>query len=220
MPHEATSLLRPELTELPLRMRGLPIDERGYPVPWFVPFIDGQPEFRMADAYRRSLAMSRGLCWVCGGTLGQHKVFLLGPMCGISRTTLEPPCHLQCAEWSVRNCPFLSRPHMVRRGREEVRELSDGNTPGEMIERNPGVTLLWRTRTWETFRDGRGGKLIRVGVPEVVEWWAEGRAATRAEIEHSITTGLPALTAMAAGDTRELSMIEASLAELRKLMPD
>jgi hypothetical protein len=38
--------LRPELTELPLRMRGLPLDERGYPVPWFVAWIDGKPEFR------------------------------------------------------------------------------------------------------------------------------------------------------------------------------
>jgi len=35
--------LRESLPSLPLAMRGLPRDHRGYPVPWFVAWVDGKP---------------------------------------------------------------------------------------------------------------------------------------------------------------------------------
>ena len=54
-------------------------------------------------------------CWVCGDPLGVHLTFPIGPMCALNRTISEPPSHHECASWSARNCPFLSRPHMVRR---------------------------------------------------------------------------------------------------------
>jgi hypothetical protein len=34
--------------------------------------------------------------------------FVVGPMCGINRNSAEPPSHKECAQWSARNCPFLS----------------------------------------------------------------------------------------------------------------
>ena len=37
------------LPPMPSRIAALPVDERGYPVPWFVAWIDGKPEFRCAD---------------------------------------------------------------------------------------------------------------------------------------------------------------------------
>jgi hypothetical protein len=131
--------------------------------------------------------------------LGNWLTFVIGPMCGITRTTGEPPCHLDCARWSARNCPFLSRPHMVRRedGLPDNIEIA-----GIAISRNPGVTLLWTTRTFDVFDDGNGKGLISVGDPERVEWWAEGRPATREEVEHSVETGIPILQGLAEQDER------------------
>src|SRR5215831_3288717 len=110
-----TTPLRSELTELPRRLKALPVDARGYPVPWFVAWHDGVPDFRIADTAKWRRAVRERRCWVCGDRLGRYLAFVIGPMCGINRTTTEPPLHRECAEWSVMNCPFLVRPHAKRR---------------------------------------------------------------------------------------------------------
>lgn len=187
--------LRPELEPLPARLQVLPV-ARGYPVPWFVAWIDGGPEFRMVEAGKRDKAIIERRCWVCGDHLGRYMTFVLGPMCGINRTSAEPPCHLECAQWSARNCPFLSRPNMERREDEFTAQASP--VPGFMIRRNPGVTLLWTTRSYDLFDDGKGGVLLSIGDPTCLEWYAKGRPATRDEVVESVLTGLPILTDIAA----------------------
>lgn len=187
--------IRPELAELPRHMRALPVDRRGYPVPWFVDWVNGEPEFRAMDPDKWRYAMRVGACWVCGSPLGRHRVFVIGPMCAVNRVTSEPPSHADCAEWSAVNCPFLSRPHMVRR--ED--DLSNSETlvataAGCPITRNPGVALLWYTTggAYSTFHAG-GGKMPLIHLdadPDRVAWFAEGRPATRAEVEASIDSGL------------------------------
>lgn len=211
--------LRPELEPLPARLVDLPVDpERGYPVPWFVEWIDGKPEFRVMSLEKWSRAIKERLCWVCGKRLGTYMAFVIGPMCGINRTTSEPPCHLTCAQWSARNCPFLSRPHMVRREDELTSRAAD-NTAGYMLKRNPGVTLVWITRAFQLFRDGKGGMLIEVGEPMSVEWWCEGRPAKRAEVEDSIRTGLPALEELAKAEPGGMEHLEKCKRRLARLLP-
>lgn len=199
-----TTALRPELETLPPRLRKLPVDARGYPVPWFVAWVDGPdgpetvPEFRAMDARKFRRAIKERLCWVCGEALGRWLAFPIGPMCAITRTISEPPSHLECAEWSVRNCPFLSQPRQVRR---EDGLPDDVEAPGGIaIMRNPGVMCLWVTRSYEVFNDGHGKPLITIGEPERVAWWREGRAATREEVEASVTSGFPSLMSAAQAD--------------------
>jgi LAGLIDADG-like domain len=98
-----TQQLHPGLEAVPDRLKKLPV-YRGYPVPWFVDWIGDVPEFRAMDGDKWHLAINNKLCWVCGEQLGRFMTFVVGPMCGINRTTSEPPCHLECAQWSVRNC--------------------------------------------------------------------------------------------------------------------
>lgn len=69
--------------------------------------------------------------------------------------------------------------------------------PGIPILRNPGVTLLWITKTFTLFRGPDRQFLIRVGDTEEVHWYAEGRRATRAEVDASIEGGLPKLAELA-----------------------
>jgi hypothetical protein len=216
--------IRPELEALPARLRKLPLDERGYPVPWFVAWTDeGKPEFRAMDGQKFVRAIQEKLCWVCGERLGVHVCFVAGCMCGVNRTSAEPPCHVECAQWSARNCPFLSNPQMVRREDAVVDNAKfREETAGFAIARNPGVTMLWITRSYEVFRDPVHADrryLIQMGEPERVEWCKEGRPATRAEVDESIATGLPNLEALARTERGGLEALDHCVRRLERWLP-
>src|SRR5947207_1774914 len=189
--------MRPELTPLPYRMQRLPLDERQYPVPFFVAYLDGKPDFRVMDLEKWKRAVSERRCWICGDPLGSYLCFVIGPMCAINRTTSEPPCHRECARWAAINCPFLARPHMDRREAKQLQAAGAESLGGVGLARNPGVTLIWITQSYQIYKPAGGGRLIEVGDPIAWEWWAEGRTATRAEVEESIRTGLPHLEEIA-----------------------
>jgi len=210
--------LRGDLEDLPLRMMHLQVDERGYPVPWFVPIVDGKPEFRAMDVEKLVSAVKERRCWVCGDLLGGYMAFTIGPMCGVNRISAEPPSHRQCASWSARNCPFLSNPESIRRegGTEKICD----NPAGVMLKRNPGVTLIWVTRQYQVIDDGSGKPLFAIGAAHEVEWWCRGRRATRAEVEESVATGLPSLRALAEKDGPEaVKTLNVLLGLLRAMMP-
>lgn len=198
----STMPLRPELPPLPPRMRGLPIDERGYPVPYFVAIIDGRPDHRVADAAKRTLCMRFRRCWLCGGPLGVFEAFVVGPMCIVNRVSSEPASHRECAEYAIKACPFLMRPKAHRR---EAGMPEDRSHAGFMIERNPGVTALWMTKGTRFFKSGNG-VLVDIGEPTEVLWFCEGRGATRAEVLESIETGMPALDAMCTDATSKVAL--------------
>lgn len=204
---------------MPLRIQRLARDARGFPVPWFVQWFNqetrepceygyGTPDFRVADMRKLGKAITQRRCWVCGEVMGNHRVFVIGPMCVVNKVTSEPANHRDCAEWSARACPFLSRPRMRRNEKDTPEAATD--PAGFFIERNPGVVCLYETAYAKPFRPHAGGKgiLFRLGDPVRVDWWAEGRKATREEVEHSIATGFPALEKMAQLDGAE------SIAEL------
>lgn len=187
-----------ETLQMPPRMRRLPLDKHNRPVPWFVTWFDGVPDFRVADPVKMREAHRLKLCWVCGQARGAHLGFVLGPMCGINRTTSEPPAHVDCATYSARACPFLSNPAMRRRDRNLPAEYVEA--AGMPIARNPGVALVWVTRSYAPFRvpkEHGGGTLFGIGAAERVEWWARGRPATHAEVLASLDAGMPTLRATA-----------------------
>ena len=180
--------------EMPRRIASLPRDHRGFPVPWFVAWVNGEPDFRCVAEGRVAEALRSKVCWVCGEPLGRYMTFVTGPLTAVNGTAAEPPAHHDCAEDSARSCPFLTKPRMRRNAKDLA---SDAPHPaGPMIERNPGVTLLWTTREFRAVPRG-GGVLFRVGAPHRIEWMSEGRAATRAEVLHSLEGGLVHLRAMA-----------------------
>ena len=164
---------------VPVRMRELRRDSRGYVVPFFVADVDGKPDFRVADGRKSSFCVRERKCWLCGQGLQRRMTFVLGPMCGLNRTSAEPPCHHEFASYAVQVCPFLTEP---RAHRIEHNLPANGRDPaGTMLRRNPGVTLLWVTQTYETY-DAGNGRLIRIGDPLAVEYWTEARRATLDEL--------------------------------------
>ncbi len=212
--------------ELPQRMRRLPVDHRGFPVPWFVQWFDadapspagvGAPDFRVVDSQKLVRAVKERRCWVCGDKLGAHLAFVIGPMCAINRVISEPPSHRECATFSARACPFLSQPRM-RRNEKDLPE-DHQEAPGVSLKRNPGVACIWITRTYKPFNAGNG-VLFSLGEPETVEWYAEGRVATRAEVDASISSGLPLLRAPAEEEgPRAISALNAAIQRAQPLLP-
>jgi hypothetical protein len=182
-------------------MKVLPIDARGYPVPWFVAWIDGVPDFRVADGKKMKIAIEQQKCWLCGQPMGRVAAFVIGAMCAINRVSSEPPCHRTCAIFAAMACPFLTRPHAKRRG-AGLPEIAEPPPAGVAIMRNPGVALVWLTRTWKWYREGEG-VLWDVGEPMEALWFSEGGPATRAEVEESIESGIPLILADIPADTEE-----------------
>jgi hypothetical protein len=177
--------------KMPPRMLKLPVDERGFPVPKFVQWIDGKPDFRVVNQSFMANAVRIKLCWLCGEALGRYQAFVIGPMCSINRVSSEPPSHLECARFAVQACPFLTQPN---RGRNE-HELPEHQMPGGIpVLHNPGVTLVWVTESYKPIRVApKKPPLFQIGDPTSVEWWARGRTATRDEIMDAIAKGLPLL---------------------------
>lgn len=198
------AVLRPpfDVSAMPGGIQRLPLSNKGYPVPWFVDRKaarrDGDYDFRFMDGQRLKLAIREKRCWVCGDPIRTaESVFVAGPMCGINRTSAEPPCHAACAQWSVRACPFLAVPKRIR---DEADLPAHRSQAGVGIKRNPGVAMLWTTTKYETWKPPGGGVLFDIGEPVRVEWFAHGRAASREEVEASVETGLPILLKDAASE--------------------
>lgn len=190
--------------DLPARIARLPVDRRGYPIPKFVKWIDGEPDFRVISEMHMLACIKQQACWICGDPLGANKVFVIGPMCCINRVASEPPCHLECALFAARHCPFLAIPSAKRRTSGMPEE---GFIAGVGIDRNPGVTCLWITAGYAMFQAfNNQGLLFRVGDPrQPPQFWSQGRPATRAEVDHSVETGFPALIAASKRDGSNVS---------------
>lgn len=187
-----TEELNPAVIDIPVRWRKLPVF-RGFPVPFFVDYLEnGEPEFRATDPRKFKRCYRERLCWICGEPLGTFLAFVIGPMCAVNRITSELPNHRECAEWAAKVCPFLARPKAHYRP-----GLPEGfkEPAGVCLDRNPGVAMIWVTRSYSLFRaeKGNAGYLVNLGEPEEVLAFCEGRKATREEIMHSIDTGLPIL---------------------------
>lgn len=207
-------MLRPDFPPLPDRMKRLPVDGRGFPVPWFVAWFDGKPDFRVVRPEGFADAIGRDLCWICGQPLGRNKDFVIGPLCALQRLTAEPPSHHDCSLFAVKVCPFITHP-MARRGSRplpaETVKFPEGHVHG-----NPGLYCIWTTRSFSIVGGGRV-PLLKLGDPVGVSWWVEKREATRAEIEAAYEAQVPKLAAIP--QYRAEGTVERDLASLRALWP-
>jgi Phage Tail Collar Domain len=191
---------------IPKRLAHLPVDAKwGLPVPYFVEWLDGKPEFRIADGDAWLNCVQSEVCWICGQKLGNYRAFVIGPMCSINRVSADPPGHRECMEYATQVCPFMLNPKFERREANRPAEYDKTSMAGFPIERNPGVMLLWVTRRgdYQLISDGGHGYLFSLKAEPVhTAWYCEGRMATRAEIDQSIKGGFPILfeQAQAEGD--------------------
>jgi hypothetical protein len=202
----------------PSSMKSRPVDHRGFPVPWFVTkkTPEGHWDFVGIERSRMIEAIRFEKCWVSGQKLGKFKAFCIGPMCAINRTAGDPAVTKEIALWSVKVCPFMSRP-MARRADHSENTVDDKRVfDGVGIMRNPGVTAVWVTRNSE-YQRGRG---FYLGDPDEVTWWREGREATRHEVLASIGSGIHHLEKIAADESPEAQReLQRYIARAMPLLP-
>lgn len=190
---------------IPPNMMERPVSRKGYPVPFFAGKVDGEWDFRVVHPETFVRCVKEKLCWVCGQRLGSKLAFVVGPMCVVTSTSAEPPCHYSCAQYAAIACPFLAMPRMKR----NEADLPEGHRPpaGVAIMRNPGVTAVLITRSFKLFKDDTvedGGVLVQMGKPDAVEWYAQRRHATHEEIMESVNSGLPLLWAQCDTEANEI----------------
>ncbi|MBN3851963.1 hypothetical protein G3N59_01095 [Paraburkholderia sp. Ac-20340] len=158
--------LRQGLPELPQRMRALPLDSRGYPVPVFAQRDSGVPDYRRCDSEKLAACVYYKRCCVCGEPVGQYKAFMIDALSAVTRTSLLPPAHIECAKFVAKACP--------------------------VIEQRVGVSLVWVTRAYEALQH-ESGLIFRMAEAEQTCWYINGRRANRDEVRSSFEDSLPAL---------------------------
>jgi hypothetical protein len=141
---------------IPPILKDRPIDPRGYVIPYFVPIIDGKPEFRYQDAGKRQSCLDHGLCSICGKKLYPKSFwFITGPIGLMNKIASDAPMHEDCARYSLNVCPHIFFQKAERRSDTDV---GDPN----LIRSKPDIILLVKAdkiglthnqgRTYITFR--------------------------------------------------------------------
>ncbi|MBB2981789.1 hypothetical protein [Paraburkholderia tropica] len=169
LPHGVSmtaSALRHGLPELPQRMRALPVDSRGYPVPYFAQRDGCEPDYRRCDSEKLAACVYYKRCCICGEQLGQYKAFVIDALSAVTRTSSMPPAHIECAKFAAKACP--------------------------VIEKRIGVSLVWVARSYES-EQLDGGLIFRMAEAEQTFWYIDGRRANRDEVRSSFEDSLPAL---------------------------
>jgi hypothetical protein len=107
--------------DIPKELAHLKLDERGYPIPYFAPIVDGKPNFRMQDERKRDECIRRHLCPICGRKLYKDYSYMIsGPMGLKNCISSDAMMHRVCAEFAMRVCPHLYYHKAERKGHEKA----------------------------------------------------------------------------------------------------
>jgi hypothetical protein len=122
---------------IPATMEHLPLDERGYPIPYFPPIVNGKPDFRYQDAKKRDACLKYKKCSVCGNPLKAKQFwFITGPMGLVNKIVSDAPMHEECARFSINVCPHIAFHKAERR-------TPDGQgIPGAVREKPDSLFLI------------------------------------------------------------------------------
>lgn len=109
--------MKNQFIDIPARMAHLKRDPRGYPIPHMVLIDDGgRPHFQINDESIRQQMIHDDRCAICGTKLFRGRWFVGGPLSAFSErgSYIDPPLHLECAEFALQVCPYLAAPHYGR----------------------------------------------------------------------------------------------------------
>jgi hypothetical protein len=185
---------------IPKRMRHLPRDRRGYPIPKSV-LIDrnGRPHFTINDDVVRLKQLVEKRCPICGAKLTGKQWFVGGPQSAFNEhgAYIDLPMHYECAHYALQACPYLAAPNYS--GRINAATLSDDDDTMRvlldqtMIPDRPPLFVAVQCRTHQITLNG----YLQPMRPYLrVEYWQHGKrlddAEGEAQTKDYMTVPLPA----------------------------
>jgi hypothetical protein len=103
---------------IPLRMQKLPRDPQGRVVPAIVERdASGNPLFARLNDKAMRRCLNDDLCQICAQPLMRRRWLVGGPQRAFAPHDFytDLPGHLECIEYSLRTCPYLSVPNYLRK---------------------------------------------------------------------------------------------------------
>lgn len=98
---------------LPDKMKDLPRDKRGYPVPFIILRDKNGYHFKINDSLRVQYCKAKGKCAICGNILGDDSYLIGGVASAFHKNGryIDTPVHKECGDYALRVCPFLAIKH-------------------------------------------------------------------------------------------------------------
>lgn len=169
---------RPEVP-LPDQMQNLPLVEGGYRKPWFVKGDD----FRVTDGDKAWLSVCKKACWICGNPFTTPEYAMVGDALSATvRVYREPPCHVECAEYAMKVCPFILYPNAKRRtaglAAEATVEHVNAGAPLKLDGKNPGEFFITIVADFSYHHDEQVTAFNKEDVLDVQHWIGGERQET------------------------------------------
>lgn len=164
--------------EVPLRMRDLPKDNRGYPIPFTIlRDSKGLPDFRRHDATLAGKSILHKICSICGHPLASDIWFISGVRIALEPRGgyIDPPVHKQCGTYALRVCPYLAVPSFSKR------LTNEGKNVGKSVQVMPGKPVVFaftKTIDYQVIQLNNAGVILPVRPFLDIEFWREGMQIT------------------------------------------
>lgn len=137
---------------IPKELSHLKVDKRGYPVPFFVSYIKGEPEFRFLNPDRLQMIFDTKVCNICGKKLPKdYCYFISGPLGLKNCVATDGGMHRVCAEFSLQACPHIFFQKAQYRENDERGKIAAANTPAYQVKEKPTELFLVKVDKWEQF---------------------------------------------------------------------
>lgn len=161
---------------MPLHMKGLARDERGYPVPYNVAVgIDGKPAFKVQDVLKVSRCIHERRCAMCGKRIAGKVAFVGGPLSIANRLFTDPGMHADCATYALQVCPMLAAPRWgYARHTPQIPGMVPNMVDEQVSTERPERYGLGLCDGYE-LADVRGQTYIHAAPFESVQWWKNGQ---------------------------------------------
>jgi hypothetical protein len=175
---------------VPARMQRLPVDPRGYPVPWIVQMGNGgTPHFIINDSLKRARCVEEDRCGICGNPLMRGRWFAGGPASAFhpNGAYIDPPMHKECMEYAMQVCPYIAMPnynalkmHNSPKRLEKPADLADHVilVDETMVPGRPAVFVAVHARAT---RQTANGYLVPAKPYIDVQFWRYGKRLTETE---------------------------------------
>ena len=129
--------------EIPKELSHLKVDPRGYPIPFFVSYVDGKPEFRFLNTDRVLMIIDKKLCHICGKKLPKdYCYFIAGPLGLKNGISSDAGMHRVCAEFSLKACPHLFFQNADYRVNDELAKKYHRAAHPSLITTKPDILYL------------------------------------------------------------------------------